>query len=208
MKESWSSVSNISPHQTWPRLTCHSSEIALHCQLTEKPRISGSQPLPHTGIFWETLKHTDDQVSHDSDLISLESHLGSEILFFKAPREILICSQVWKPLPQSPRAMVQPLFCLEQNETGQANARGKPLLLPTVVTRKQSPSDVSESSAFHESPPSLVSVFKIVLDGEKINFIVFTNEEDVVDFIHSFNIVLNVELRLQQTLMATHIYGA
>lgn len=77
-----------------------------------------------------------------------------------------------------------------------------------MVTRKQSPSDVSESSAFHESPPSSVSVFKIVLDGEKINFIVFTNEEDVVDFIHSFNIVLNVELRLQQTLMATHIYGA
>lgn len=88
---------------------------------------------------------------------------------------------------------------MEQNEKGKANVKEKPLLLPTVFTRKQSPCDVSESSAFHESPPPSVSVFKIVLDGEKINFIVFTNEEDVVDFFHSFNIVLNVELRLQQT---------
>lgn len=55
-------------------------KTALHCQLIQKLQISGSQPLLHTG-FWEALKNTDAQVSHDS--ISLEGDLGIEI-FFKA----------------------------------------------------------------------------------------------------------------------------
>lgn len=73
----------------------------------------------------------------------------------------------------------------------------------TLVIRKQSPGDVLESRAFHQPPPT-VAVLRTIPDREKGNFIiVFTNREDVVDFIY-FHRVFNVELRLRQVLMAIH----
>lgn len=74
----------------------------------------------------------------------------------------------------------------------------------TLVIRMQSPGDVLESRAFHQPPPT-VAVLRTIPDREKGNFIiVFTNREDVVDFIY-FHRVFNVELRLRQVLMAIHL---
>lgn len=126
--------------------------------------------------------------------------------FLKLLRKFQHATKFGNHCPGALRLLVQPFSCLDQNKRGQAKMLGK-TTITTLVIRKQRPCDASESSPFHLSPPS-VSVLRILLDRDKIKFIVFTNGEDTVDFIYSFNIVFNVESRLQQTLMAGYVCGA
>lgn len=126
--------------------------------------------------------------------------------FLKLLRKFQHAAKFGNHCPGALRMLVQPLSCLDQNKRGQAKILSK-TTATILVIRKQRPCDALESSIFHLSPPS-VFVLRILLDRDKINFIVFTNGEDIVDFIYSFNMAFNVESRLQQTLMAAYVCGA